>query len=114
MAEVEAVVCDFGGVLTTLLLTSFMAVQDEIGISPENLGRAMRTITEEDGENPLYALERGEMAEADFLSRVTDGLEPLLGHRPELHRFREVYFEALHPNPPMIELILHVVHSATS
>jgi putative hydrolase of the HAD superfamily len=105
VAEIEAVVCDFGGVLTTPLLTSFMAVQDEIGISPENLGRAMRTIAEEDGENPLYALERGEMAEADFLSRVTDGLEPLLGHRPELHRFREVYFEALHPNPPMIELM---------
>jgi putative hydrolase of the HAD superfamily len=103
--EIEAVVSDFGGVLTTPLLTSFMAIQDEIGISPENLGKAMRTITEEDGANPLYALERGEMAEVDFLTRVTDGLEPLLGHRPELHRFREVYFEALHPNPPMIELM---------
>jgi putative hydrolase of the HAD superfamily len=103
--EIEAVVCDFGGVLTTPLLTSFMAIQDEIGIAPESLGKAMRTITEEDGENPLYALERGEMAEVDFLARVSDGLEPLLGHRPELHRFREVYFEALHPNPPMIELM---------
>jgi putative hydrolase of the HAD superfamily len=103
--EIEAVVSDFGGVLTTPLLTSFMAIQDEIGISPESLGKSMRTITEEDGENPLYALERGEMTEVDFLARVTDGLEPLLGHRPELHRFREVYFEALHPNPPMIELM---------
>jgi putative hydrolase of the HAD superfamily len=105
MPEIEAVVCDFGGVLTTPLLSSFMAVQDEIGISPEDLGKAMRAITEEDGENPLYAMERGEMAEADFLERVNDGLEPLLGHRPELHRFREVYFEALHPNQPMIELM---------
>jgi putative hydrolase of the HAD superfamily len=105
MPEIEAVVSDFGGVLTTPLLTSFMAVQDEIGISPENLGRAMRTMTEEDGENPLYALERGEMAEVDFLARLGDGLEPLLGHRPQLHRFRETYFEALHPNEPMIELM---------
>jgi putative hydrolase of the HAD superfamily len=105
MPEIEAIVCDFGGVLTTPLLTSFMAVQDEIGISPESLGKAMRTIAEEDGENPLYALERGEMAEADFLRRLNDGLEPLLGHRPQLHRFREVYFEALHPNAPMIELM---------
>jgi putative hydrolase of the HAD superfamily len=103
--EIKAIVSDFGGVLTTPLLTSFMAIQDEIGITPEDLGKAMRTITEEDGGNPLYALERGEMAEVDFLERVTDGLEPLLGHRPELHRFREVYFEALHPNPPMIELM---------
>ena len=105
MAEIEAVVSDFGGVLTTPLLSSFMAVQDEIGIDPENLGKAMRTITEEDGENPLYKMERGEMAEVDFLARLGDGLEPLLGHRPELHRFREIYFRALHPNEEMIELM---------
>ena len=105
MAEIEAIVCDFGGVLTTPLLSSFMAIQDEIGISPEVLGKAMRALTEEDGENPLYALERGEVTEADFLERLTGALEPLLGHRPHLHRFREVYFEALNPNPPMIELM---------
>jgi putative hydrolase of the HAD superfamily len=105
LAEIEAIVSDFGGVLTTPLLASFLAVQDEIGISPESLGQAMRAITAEDGENPLYAMERGEMAEADFLERVNDGLEPLLGHRPHLHRFREVYFEALHPNEEMIELM---------
>jgi putative hydrolase of the HAD superfamily len=105
LAEIEAIVSDFGGVLTTPLLTSFMAIQDEIGITPENLGKGMRTITEEDGANPLYALEKGEITEAAFLDRLSDGLEPLLGHRPQLHRFREVYFEALHPNPPMIELM---------
>jgi putative hydrolase of the HAD superfamily len=104
--EIEAIVSDFGGVLTTPLLTSFMAIQDEIGISPEVLGMGMRAITEEDGgKNPLYALERGEIAEVDFLTRLTDALEPQLGHRPHLHRFREVYFEALDPNPPMIELM---------
>lgn len=105
MAEIEAIVSDFGGVLTTPLLTSFMAVQDEIGIAPETLGKAMRAITDEDGENPLYKMERGELAEVDFLARLGEGLEPLLGHRPELHRFREIYFEALHPNEEMIELM---------
>jgi putative hydrolase of the HAD superfamily len=105
MAEVEAVVSDFGGVLTTPLLSSFMAIQDEIGITPESIGKAMRTISAEDGENPLYALERGEMVEANFLERLADGLEPVLGHRPHLHRFREVYFEALQPNLEMIELM---------
>jgi putative hydrolase of the HAD superfamily len=105
MAEIEAIVSDFGGVLTTPLLTSFMAVQDEIGITPESLGEAMRAITEEDGENPLFAMERGEMTEPAFLERLADGLEPLLGHRPALHRFREIYFAALDPNQPMIELM---------
>jgi putative hydrolase of the HAD superfamily len=102
---IRAIVSDFGGVLTTPLLISFMAIQDEIGIPPEALGKAMRAMTAEDGENPLYALERGEIAEVDFLTRLSDGLEPLLGHRPHLHRFRETYFEALHPNEPMIELM---------
>jgi putative hydrolase of the HAD superfamily len=105
MAEVQAVVSDFGGVLTTPLLGSFMAFQDQTGISTEVLGKAMQAVAEEDGENPLYALERGETTEVAFLERLSDGLEPLLGHRPQMHRFKEIYFEALDPNPQMIELM---------
>jgi putative hydrolase of the HAD superfamily len=105
MPEIEAVISDFGGVLTTPLLSSFMRVQDEIGIAPEDLGKSLRAVAEEDGVNPLFAMERGELSEADFLDRLADGLEPLLGHRPHLHRFREIYFTALEPNEPMIELM---------
>ena len=104
-AEIKAIISDFGGVLTTPLLASFMAVQDEIGISAEDLGKAMRAVTEERGENPLFEMERGELSEPDFLELLAGGLEPLLGHRPHLHRFREIYFEALHPNAEMIELM---------
>jgi putative hydrolase of the HAD superfamily len=105
MPEIEAIVSDFGGVLTTPLLRSFMAFQDTTGISTENLGKAMAAIGAEDGENPLYRLERGEITETAFLERLGEGLEPLLGHRPELHRFKEIYFEALDPNEQMIELM---------
>ncbi len=102
---IRAIVSDFGGVLTTPLLSSFVAVQDEIGIEAEHLGEAMRAATEKRGENPLYEMERGELAEVDFLELLADALEPLAGHRPHLHRFREVYFEALHPNHEVIELM---------
>jgi putative hydrolase of the HAD superfamily len=105
MAEIRAIVSDFGGVLTTPLLQSFLALQDEIGISAESFGLAMRALNEEDGENPLYRLERGEIAEDAFLERLSDGLEPLLGHRPHLHRFTETFWGALQPNAPMIELM---------
>jgi len=101
----QAVVSDFGGVLTTPLIQSFMAFQDETGITAEQLGEAMRSVAEADGENPLFAMERGEMTEVDFVDRIADGLEPLLGHRPQMHRFKEIYFEALNPNPPMIDLM---------
>jgi putative hydrolase of the HAD superfamily len=103
--RIEAVISDFGGVLTTPLMQSFMAFQDQTGISTETLGKAMQAVAEANGENPLFELERGEITEVAFLEQLTDGLEPLLGHRPEMHRFKEIYFEALDPNPAMIELM---------
>jgi epoxide hydrolase-like predicted phosphatase len=103
--QITTVISDFGGVLTTPLVQSFAAVQDQTGIPFEELGKAMARINEEEGKHPLYELETGRMTEADFLKRIGDALEPELGHRPELHRFREIYFEALHPNEPMIDLM---------
>jgi putative hydrolase of the HAD superfamily len=102
---IEAVISDFGGVLTTPLIQSFMAFQDETGISGETLGRAMQRIAEADGEHPLFELERGRVSEADFLARMADELEGELDHRPAMHRFSEIYFKALEPNQPMIELM---------
>jgi putative hydrolase of the HAD superfamily len=102
---ITAVVSDFGGVLTTPLLHSFAAFQDRTGITGEALGRAMQTLAERDGAHPLFELETGRMTEADFLERIATALEPELGHRPEMHRFREIYFDALNPNEPMIELM---------
>jgi putative hydrolase of the HAD superfamily len=105
MAEIKAVVSDFGGVLTTPLIQSFMAFQDQTGISAETLGKAMQSAAGANGENPLFEMERGEITEVAFLETITDHLEPLLGHRPEMHRFKEIYFEALEPNPQMIDLM---------
>ena len=98
-------ISDFGGVLTTPLIESFMAFQDETGISMETLGVTMQSIAEAEGEHPLYELERGNTTEVDFLERMADELEHALGHRPEMHRFSETYFKALKPNKPMIELM---------
>jgi len=105
MAEIRAIVSDFGGVLTTPLIQSFMAFQDQTGIATETLGKGMQAATDANGENPLFEMERGEITEVAFLELLTDHLEPLLGHRPEMHLFKEIYFEALDPNPPMIELM---------
>ena len=104
-AGITIVISDFGGVLTTPLIQSFAAVQDRTGIPMEELGKAMARIAEREGSHPLFELEKGEISEPDFLDRVGDELEPALGHRPEMHQFREIYFEALEPNEPMIELM---------
>ena len=106
--SITTVISDFGGVLTTPLVQSFAAVQDETGISFEELAKAMGRIEEADGAHPLYELEKGKLSEGDFLQKLGDELEPALGHRPELHRFSEIYFDALHPNAPMIDLMREV------
>jgi putative hydrolase of the HAD superfamily len=105
MAEIRAIVSDFGGVLTTPLLAAFAAFQDDSGISPENLGKAMRVGLEEGEEIPLFQLERGEISEDEFIEGLEDGLETVLGHRPHLHHFRQKFWGALHPNEAMIALM---------
>jgi putative hydrolase of the HAD superfamily len=103
--EIEAVVCDFGGVLTTPLFEAFAKIQEEFGIGGEDLAAAMRLLSKRDGENPLFPLERGEVSEADFLQRLGGALEEVLGREAHVHRFRMALFEGLDPNPPMIELM---------
>ena len=95
---IRALISDFGGVLTTPLSVGFMAYQEEAGVSLEELGLAMARATEEHGEHPLYALERGEIEEAEFARR----LEAQLGGGFDLRRLRELYFEHLEPNEPMV------------
>src|SRR5664279_1575537 len=102
---IKAIISDFGGVLTTPLVESFISLQDEIGVSPEHFGTALRNLTEEAGENPLYAMERGEMSEEAFLAELGRGLEPLLDHTPHLHRFRELFIGGLESNTETIDLM---------
>lgn len=102
------IISDFGGVLTTPLLDAFVSFQDRVGIPPESFGRAMKAIAEQGGENPLYELELGRITELDFQGRLSDALEPVLGHRPEIDSFGQLLFEALDPNPGMLDLIREV------
>ena len=92
-------ICDFGGVLTTPLIDAFTAYQEQTGIAIEDMGRALQSAADRDGEHPLFALERGEISEAEFRHR----LERELGNGVRLTGFREIYFEYLHPNRRMID-----------
>jgi epoxide hydrolase-like predicted phosphatase len=94
-------ICDFGGVLTTPLQEGFLAYQEEAGVSLEELGTAMARAAAEHGDHPLFMLERGEIAEAEFWSR----LDRHVGGEFDLDRLRALFFERLERNPPMIELV---------
>ncbi|MGH2761009.1 MAG: HAD family hydrolase [Thermoleophilaceae bacterium] len=98
---IRALISDFGGVLTTPLSAGFLAYQEEAGVSLEELGRAMQRATEAQGEHPLFALERGEIAEAEFAGRLAEQLDGGF----DLARLRRLYFERIDPNPPMIRYV---------
>ena len=102
-ARIEAVISDFGGVLTSPMLDSFAAFQDSSGISLEQLGTAMGKLWGRHGANPLFELEKGRMSEARFLELLSEQLTTQLGHKVELQRFGERYFKNLHPNERMID-----------
>jgi putative hydrolase of the HAD superfamily len=102
VSRIEALVSDFGGVLTTPLVESFAALQGDSGVDLEAVGMAMARVAAEDGANPLFELETGRMTEQDFLGRLGRALSENLGREVELHGFGERYFANLHPNEELI------------
>lgn len=103
MTPIRAVVSDFGGVLTSPLLASFVAFQNSSGISLEQLGQAMAAVAEQTGANPLFELETGRLSEDEFLHSLEVQLSKLLARGVQLHGFGERYFEHLHPNAGLID-----------
>jgi putative hydrolase of the HAD superfamily len=99
MSRIKAIVCDFGGVLTTPLLDAFAGLQQSRGIPLEAFGTALARVAAADGGvNPLFELERGALTEAQFVAKLGDALREELGREVALHRFGEAFFEHLHPN----------------
>ncbi len=102
MARIEAVISDFGGVLTTPLFHAFAHVQEEQGIPLESLGKAMWAATQARGENPLFAFERGELTEPEFLAIVGEALSEEVGRPVAMEGFADRYWAQLSPNEEML------------
>jgi putative hydrolase of the HAD superfamily len=98
---IKALISDFGGVLTTPLSAGFLAYEEEAPFTLAELGQALQDAGERYGEHPLHSLERGEITEAEFGRRVGEQLADGF----DLTRLRELYFERIDPNTPMIEFV---------
>ena len=103
MSPIEAVISDFGGVLTSPLLDSFKAFRDSSGVPLEAIGTAMAAIMQHDGANPLFELETGRMTEARFLGSLAAQLSRQLECEITLDGFGEQYLANLHPNQRLID-----------
>ncbi len=102
-SRIEGIVTDFGGVLTSALVDSFVGVLGASGVSFEELGKAMAALAEREGSNPLFELETGRLSEARFMGSLADELSARRGSRVELDGFGERYFGHLEPNERMID-----------
>ena len=99
MSRIEAIVSDFGGVLTTPLLDAFVGLQERRGVPLEAFGAALARAAEADGgANPLFELETGRLTEAQFIEKLSGALRAELGRDVDLAHFGEAFFEHLHPN----------------
>jgi putative hydrolase of the HAD superfamily len=102
---IRAVVCDFGGVLTSPLAGSFQAFSDHSGIPLAALGGALAALAARDGSNPLHELECGRIGEERFMADLAAEIATQLGRAIAMGDFTERYFAGLSPNTPMIDLM---------
>ena len=100
---IEAVVSDFGGVLTSPLVGAFERMQDGVGVPSDAYRPAMENSLRDHGVHPLFALERGEITEAEFLARVERGLGEVLGRDVSLDGFGALLLEAMQPNHELFD-----------
>ena len=97
----RAVICDFGGVLTTPLIESFLHYQEQSGVPFQDVVAAMGRLTERTGRNPLHELEKGAITEDEFLGSI----EQEMGGGVSLRELHQVYFDHLQPNEAMIDFV---------
>jgi putative hydrolase of the HAD superfamily len=102
MPELRAVISDFGGVLTSPLHRAFLAAHDGLDIPPEAYGQAMAAVAGAGGELPLFALERGEITEREFLSTLERGLGDVLGRPVSLDGFGARLMAALEADEALL------------
>jgi len=102
MSRIEALISDFGGVLTSPLTDSFVGALETSEVSFEELGKAMAAITERERSNPLFELETGRLSEAAFFEMLSSELSALRGSTVDLDGFGERWFGRLQANEPLI------------
>jgi putative hydrolase of the HAD superfamily len=100
---ISAVISDFGGVLTKPLMNAFNRVQDDMDLPIEAYGPAFEYSLEHDGVHPLFALERGEITEPEFMARLERAFTAVLGREVSLNGFGEQLMAAMEPNQELFD-----------
>lgn len=106
MAEPQALVVDFGGVLTTPLQDSFIAFAEQNGIELQDLVRVALKAYAEDGSDPLVVdFETGRLGEAEFAIQFAQRLAQETGVEVDPERLIQQMFGGLRLEEGMLEAV---------
>ncbi|HEX3706214.1 MAG TPA: HAD family phosphatase [Mycobacteriales bacterium] len=112
MAELKALIVDYGGVLTSPLLGSMNSWVDEEGIDPEGFRVAMRdwlgtSYGTDATDSPVHALERGEVEVPEFEQQLASRLTTVDGRPVEAAGLLTRMFAGFGWEPSMSEAVRH-------
>ncbi len=99
---IEAVVSDFGGVVTLPLIEGFKRAHAELGIPLEALGKAMALSASRSPEPPLWTLEHGQMTEPEFMAGLQVAISEVVGHPVDLDGYGARLMGELQPNEELL------------
>jgi putative hydrolase of the HAD superfamily len=100
---IQAVISDFGGVITTPLTEAFTRAHEEMGIPLSALREAMALLASRHPEPPLFVLERGQMTEPEFMAMVGGALGEVLGRAVTLDEYGTRIMAAVERNEPLLD-----------
>lgn len=106
-ADVEAVLFDYGGVMTGPVRDSIAAWQAADGIDPASFTSALRAWLSRDVDwvTPVHRLETGELSVAEFEEVLADELRSLDGAPVQAAGLLGRIFAAMRPDPEMFTLV---------
>jgi putative hydrolase of the HAD superfamily len=100
---IEAVISDFGGVVTLPLDEAFARAHAARGLPLDVLRDAMRLLASRDGEPPLFRLERGQLTEPQFIAALEGAMSEVTGRPVSLDRYGDALMASLEPNAPLLD-----------
>ncbi|MFB7715383.1 HAD family hydrolase [Streptomyces sp. NPDC056105] len=105
-APVDAVVFDYGGVLTGPVRDSIAAWIEADGIEPDSFSRTLKAWLSRNAEDgtPIHRLETGELTVAEFDVLLAAELETVDGSAVDLVGVLARLFAGMRPDPVMFEL----------
>lgn len=112
MAELKALIVDYGGVLTSPLLDTTDSWLDSDGIDPASFRDAMRdwlglSYGTDAADSPVHALERGEVEVPDFERQLAARLKTLDGRPVDADGLLTRMFSGFGHEPAMTQALRH-------